>query len=444
MDYEKRYEEALERAKELHGTVAAERDFLADIFPELAESEDERIREWLITQLQNNYKGNYWATQAIAYLEKQKEHQNKTDAPEEKSVGGNFLSSHKGMNIDEIAQDYVDGVKEYNSEPTWDLVQTAVCYGYHYREQKEQKPADDKAFEEWINDWWKHNKVNNPDSYDKGDEIQFDERGFKNFCRGIRNMYVEQKPSDLPAGFYYIDGKGNKYYSKEVRCKNESGGYVSMKVTDKEPKPIPKFKVGDRIYDRRDSYNRNVIREVGKDYYINAFAQKMDMAYTDANFEFLEHLDNDLIDSKPAEWSKNDTVFLNEITDFFENKTVRLQHDLDMYAHWLKSLPERFVLEPKQEWSEEDERLLNIIIDILDKEEHNGHLSHEDLISSVKLIKSLRPSWKPSGEQMLKGAVEGEVEWDNDLKELFVLITLGNEFKEGQKVKIIIVKEDKE
>ena len=51
---------------------------------------------------------------------------------------------------------------------------------------------------------------------------------------------------------------------------------------------------------------------------------------------------------KPAEWSKNDTVFLNEIIDFFENKTNRLQHDLDMYAHWLKSLPERFVLQPKQ------------------------------------------------------------------------------------------------
>lgn len=55
-------------------------------------------------------------------------------------------------------------------------------------------------------------------------------------------------------------------------------------------------------------------------------------------------------EQKPAEWGKNDTAFLNEITDFFENKTGRLQHDLDMYAHWLKSLPERFNLQPKQEW----------------------------------------------------------------------------------------------
>jgi len=55
-----------------------------------------------------------------------------------------------------------------------------------------QKPADDKSFEEWIDDWWKYNKVNNPDSYNKGDEIQFDEQGFKRFCRGIRNMYQQK------------------------------------------------------------------------------------------------------------------------------------------------------------------------------------------------------------------------------------------------------------
>lgn len=45
----------------------------------------------------------------------------------------------KDTNVDEIAQDYVDGVKEYSPEPTWDLMQTAVCYGYHYCEMKEQR-----------------------------------------------------------------------------------------------------------------------------------------------------------------------------------------------------------------------------------------------------------------------------------------------------------------
>lgn len=53
----------------------------------------------------------------------------------------------------------------------------------------------------------------------------------------------------------------------------------------------PKFKVGDRIYCKDDSYARYVIKEVHDNYYINGFAQRMDMSYTDANFELIEHLD---------------------------------------------------------------------------------------------------------------------------------------------------------
>ena len=91
---------------------------------------------------------------SIAFLEQmgytcippKKEHQNNSDAP--KNALGGALNSplDKDKNLDEIAQDYVDGVKEYNSEPTWDLVQTAVCYGYHYREQEEHSMS---AEEEW-------------------------------------------------------------------------------------------------------------------------------------------------------------------------------------------------------------------------------------------------------------------------------------------------------
>lgn len=72
-------------------------------------------------------------------LEKQKEHMSCPDAPKEKSDGGDFYSSDKDKNLDEIVQDYVDGVKQYNQEPTWDLMQTAVCYGYHLSEEQFEK-----------------------------------------------------------------------------------------------------------------------------------------------------------------------------------------------------------------------------------------------------------------------------------------------------------------
>lgn len=78
-----------------------------------------------------------------------KEHQNNSDAP--KNALGGALNSplDKDKNLDDIAQDYVDGVKEYNPEPTWNLMQTAVCYGYHYREEEEQKPAGWSEEDDW-------------------------------------------------------------------------------------------------------------------------------------------------------------------------------------------------------------------------------------------------------------------------------------------------------
>ena len=105
-------------------------------------------------------------------------------------------------------------------------------------------------------------------------------------------------------------------------------------------------------------------------------------------------------EQKPAEWSKNDAAFLNEITDFFESKTVILHHDLDMYVHWLKSLPERFVLQPKQEWSEEDKKMLARIIE---RGQSQIQMFETGLLpEQIDWLKSLRPKshWKPSEWQM--------------------------------------------
>ena len=42
------------------------------------------------------------------------------------------------------------------------------------------------------------------------------------------------------------------------------------------------------------------------------------------------------------------------------------------------------------EWSEEDERSYQIVIDILDRENHSGKLTTTDLIACVRKLKSLR------------------------------------------------------
>jgi hypothetical protein len=160
--------------------------------------------------------------------------------------------------------------------------------------------------------------------------------------------------------------------------------------------------------------------------WLREYQAKFNPKYDSLSIESIESLIDwleSLSQQPKPEWSKNDTAFLNEITDFFENKTIRLQHDLDMYAHWLKSLPERFNLEPKPEWSEEDEKMFE---GFMHKLEVCDLLTNKEIAWAKHRLKSLRPSWKPSEEQMyslgsvVKGAgeaTEGSIAYH--LKELY-------------------------
>ena len=71
MDYKKKYQNALEWAKSIYpSTFGVDREDLEHFFPELKESEDERIRKELIefVKSRGGFKQEY-----ITWLEKQKE-----------------------------------------------------------------------------------------------------------------------------------------------------------------------------------------------------------------------------------------------------------------------------------------------------------------------------------------------------------------------------------
>lgn len=79
MDYEQKYKEALERAKNFHANMVSDgiRYTVEEIFPELKESEDERMRKALIRFFQwfpydRLNDENLKPEEAIAWLEKQK------------------------------------------------------------------------------------------------------------------------------------------------------------------------------------------------------------------------------------------------------------------------------------------------------------------------------------------------------------------------------------
>ena len=94
MDYEQKYNEALERARQIKGgkdewrysDLAEITPALTEIFPELAESEDERIRKEIVDFLRFTLiergikKGKEKAEKWIAYLERQKENPKTADS----------------------------------------------------------------------------------------------------------------------------------------------------------------------------------------------------------------------------------------------------------------------------------------------------------------------------------------------------------------------------
>lgn len=85
MDYEKVYKEALERAKSLipnvdNGGILYNRTDLEYIFPELRETEDKKIKQWLLGQMNkfhsesmnnNCSEESQQILKAIAWIEKQ-------------------------------------------------------------------------------------------------------------------------------------------------------------------------------------------------------------------------------------------------------------------------------------------------------------------------------------------------------------------------------------
>jgi hypothetical protein len=109
---------------------------------------------------------------------------------------------------------------------------------------------------------------------------------------------------------------------------------------------------------------------------------------------------------KPAEWSEEDKRAIDRACvalRAYANGDLPefLPSELISYADRLQSLHPQ----PKQEWSEEDESCWNLIWDILDGSFTASKKGYKKaaawfLKNCPKGTKSLRPSWKPSEEQM--------------------------------------------
>ena len=140
MDYEKGYKDALERAKKIHDNRNASnsrKEWIESIFPELAESEDERIRKALVNEFEHI--GNYdWhgieRTKILAWIEKQKEQKPVECADDVVEEAEEYASKVAcGEYGVEVTEAYIAGVlSERNRGTGWSefdkgVLEDAIC-----------------------------------------------------------------------------------------------------------------------------------------------------------------------------------------------------------------------------------------------------------------------------------------------------------------------------
>jgi hypothetical protein len=321
----KAYDEAIKRAKEFVSKDNVE--VTEYIFPELAESEDERIRKEMIEILKKEAhdfpssviaeKSNSW----IAWLEKQGEQKLEMKTPEE------------SLGID---------------SETYNKIVDECVYG-------EQKPK-----------------------FRVGDTIKckYDDRQFT-----IKSV-------DLDKGTYTYtqEGCGN-----DIDYADEEFELVEQKPADKVE---PRFKVGDKIYlkpEHRmpddDTPIANTVFEIRA---IDDKHYKFDGSYI-----FIEDQDKYELVEQKQEWSEEDESILQGIWDeILANKHNAKEYEwktYDKFLNWLNFLKDRVGCEVNctttREWKPSDEQIMALRWVL----NHIPYDSHKEEISGLlEQLKKLR------------------------------------------------------
>lgn len=156
----------------------------------------------------------------------------------------------------------------------------------------------------------------------------------------------------------------------------------------------PKFKVGDKVLVDGKVYT---IKLVNEDNYI------VDENGRDVQEHFSYTKDWKLYEQKPTAWSEEDETALGDALWCCKQAASIAKNENDMgnvwYAEtWLKAIKDR--VQPKQEWSEDDERKLNAICSLVysnpAQDPFYAKISLENWLKSLKE----RYTWRPSDEQM--------------------------------------------
>lgn len=427
------YDEAIERTRRmiedyknrgLDNYYACAKESLEKIFPELTESEDERIKTFIRGLIlphiadahivgdrivHNKDIDNY--RKALAWLEKHKYTEDDLDkaykCADEVQYRRGYEDAKKEIEK-QCEQKPVDKVEPKFKNGQW-IVWQDKCYkvnyngcGYELVDQNglstslEYGTIDENAHLWDITKDAKDGDVLH--CWIDGDEFVLIYKGIKDgYITTYGHLYQKLESfSEEPTTMFCRTIQGHfTPATKEQRAllfqKMKEAGYTfdfEKKELKKIVQKFAKFREGDSIQFKGVGHNRYTIREVcGLSHYINTNGKRMDMSYTDANFEVIK--DSNKVKLSPA-WSEEDERIYQSIMD----DTVQENQLNDEQTNWLRDIKYRYFPQPKSDWSEKDK--INLEKAIWYVENPAPMVAKDSML--VEWLKSLKGKVQPNQE----------------------------------------------
>ena len=377
MDYEKKYKEALERARAINsgkdvdakaGTTTCEY-----IFPELKESEDERIRKWCISHFMECFRvtkdnveyQEYLSNKVIPWLEKQGE----SDEAKAK-----IFLMNKGYPID------ANGIF-----PTYEEMYNIIKDGLE--KQSEQKPQGKTALEAI-----KEEKVDNQNCVKPADKVK---SKFKVGDWVVRGNTIAQI-LDIQEQYYVgLDINGKDFTSSRFLNCDKIHLWTIQDAKDGDVLSNGKIIVIFKHFED-PSYRQHIVAYIGLD--INGNIQISNGAWTlgidkakpvtkeqrdllfqkmkEAGYEWDAEKKELKADAQNSAWSEKDEKRIANILSVlsvqvcWDGATGKKMNPYQKEIDWLKSLKGR--VQPKVELTRLDEMILEAAIAFV---EHNNHFN---------------------------------------------------------------------
>ena len=347
MDYEKKYKEAIERAKiwQEHLYDVNDKDYADElnyIFPELKESEDEKTKKEII---------NYFKCQSRDEPSRRDTHN--------KWIG--YIEKHALSKDDyDFLRDCARVLKTFGWQSYADRL-TGLCpaLGEEAKVMMSTPIIFDESEDERIRKeliFYFQEEIPQCSIQEHADKM-------KEFISWLKRREVERTKLELKAG--------NSYFCYKSR------------------------------WERADSetFKKGLIYKCNKDGVLDNFVIKNpEQHFIEIKNECIAWLEKQ--GQKSAEWSYNDDVHRDAAIRYL--KGIQSPHDTayqmkEETINWLKSLKDRVQPQPKQEWSEEDETMitdLSVIVHTYFSEISGIPFKHDLSEDKIRTwLKSLRPPY---------------------------------------------------